>query len=56
MAQGIRIQVVLPPAVAGELKQRAWLENRTVSNLAAFMIEAALHSRRPSPPLNESGA
>jgi hypothetical protein len=44
MAQGTRVQVVLPPGVADQLKKRAWLENRTVSNLAAYFIEAALRA------------
>jgi transposase len=44
MAQGTRVQVVLPPGVAQQLKQRASLENRTVSNLAAYMIESALRA------------
>jgi hypothetical protein len=44
MAQGIRVQVVLPLAIAEQLRQRAADQSRTVSNLAAFMIEAALCS------------
>ena len=50
MAQGVRVQVVLPPAVAEQLKQQAADQSRTVSNLAAFMIEAALRS----PAIDES--
>ena len=50
MAQGVRVQVVLPPAVAEQLRQQAADQSRTVSNLAAFMIEAALRS----PALDEA--
>jgi hypothetical protein len=50
MAQGVRVQVVLPPAVAEQLRQQAADQSRTVSNLAAFMIEAALCS----PALDET--
>jgi hypothetical protein len=42
MAQGTRIQVVLPSAVAELLKQKAKVEGRTVSSLGSFLIEAAL--------------
>ena len=44
MAQGVRVQVVLPPSIADKLKARANAENRTVSNLAAYMIESALRA------------
>ena len=42
MAQGTRVQVVLPSAVAELLKQKAKAEGRTVSSLGSFLIEAAL--------------
>jgi hypothetical protein len=42
MAQGTRIQVILPAKVAAALKDRAAEEQRTVSNLAAYIIETAL--------------
>lgn len=42
MAQGIRVQVVLTPAVAKLLKDKASSEQRTVSNLAAYLIERSL--------------
>lgn len=42
MAQGIRVQLVLPPAVAAALKEKAKAEGRTVSSLGSFIIEAAL--------------
>ena len=42
MAQGTRVQVVLSPSVASLLKERAASEQRTVSNLAAYLIERAL--------------
>jgi len=44
MAQGDRVQVVLPRAVADALRERARTEQRTVSNLAAYLLEAALRS------------
>ena len=47
MAQGTRVQVVLPSAVAELLKQKAKAEGRTVSSLGSFLIEAALKQ----PPL-----
>lgn len=42
MAQGVRVQVVLTPAVARLLKEKAAGEQRTVSNLAAYLIERSL--------------
>ena len=42
MAQGVRVQVVLPQAVADRLKAVASDQQRTVSNLAAYWIETAL--------------
>jgi hypothetical protein len=42
MAQGVRVQVVLPQAVANRLKAAAADQQRTVSNLAAYWIETAL--------------
>jgi hypothetical protein len=42
MAQGVRVQVVLPQAVANRLKAAATDQQRTVSNLAAYWIETAL--------------
>ena len=42
MAQGVRVQVVLPLSIADKLKARANAESRTVSSLAAYMIESAL--------------
>jgi hypothetical protein len=44
MAQGVRVQVVLAPAVARLLKDKAAREQRTVSNLAAYLIERSLRS------------
>jgi hypothetical protein len=42
MAQGTRVQLVLPPAVAALLKEKAKAEGRTVSSLGSFLIEAAI--------------
>ena len=52
MAQGTRVQVVMPPAVADQLKARAKAQGRTVSSLAAYIIETALRS----PAGDETGA
>jgi hypothetical protein len=48
MAQGTRIQVILPNKVATALKARAAEEQRPVSNLAAYIIEAALRATTSS--------
>jgi len=47
MAQGIRVQLVLPPAVAERLKAKAKAEGRTVSSLGSFLIETALTASVP---------
>jgi len=44
MAQGIRVQVVLPAPTVEALKARAEAEGRTVSALGAFFIEAGLRA------------
>jgi short-subunit dehydrogenase len=41
MAQGVRVQVVLPLPVAQALKDRAAREQRSLSNLAAQILESA---------------
>jgi hypothetical protein len=46
MAQGKRIQVVLPPQVAETLKKQAGEQQRTVSNYAAYLIEAAIRNEK----------
>jgi hypothetical protein len=46
MAQGVRVQVVLPPAVAADLKAQARDQGRTVSSLSAFLLEAALSDKK----------
>ena len=48
MAEGVRIQLVVPNGLAAALKARAEAEGRTVSNLGAFLLETAL---RQLPPL-----
>lgn len=48
MAEGVRVQLVLPSSLAAMLKHRAEAEGRTVSNLGAFLLETAL---RQLPPL-----
>jgi hypothetical protein len=49
MAEGIRVQLVLPTGLAAALRERAAAEGRTVSNLGAFLLETAL---RQLPPLS----
>jgi len=44
MAQGIRVQVVLPVPTVEALKARAAAEGRTVSAMGAFFIEAGLRA------------
>jgi hypothetical protein len=51
MAEGIRLQFVLPVGLADALKRRAKAEGRTVSNLGAFLLEIGL---RQLPPLDAS--
>lgn len=46
MAQGVRVQFVLPPSVAEALKAKAQAEGRTVSSLGSFLIESALRQRQ----------
>jgi hypothetical protein len=48
MAEGVRIQLVVPHGLAVALKERAEAEGRTVSNLGAFLLETAF---RQLPPL-----
>jgi hypothetical protein len=45
MAQSIRVQLVLPKAVADLLKAKANAEGRTVSSLGSYLIESALKSQ-----------
>jgi len=45
MAQGVRVQLVLPASVAEALKAKAKAEGRTVSSLGSFLIEAALRQQ-----------
>jgi hypothetical protein len=42
MAQGTRVQLILPQAVADLLKAKAKAEGRTVSSLGSYLIESAL--------------
>lgn len=46
MAQGVRIQAVVPPTIAEALKQRAAQEQRSLSNLAAYLLEQAARAER----------
>lgn len=42
MAEGIRVQIVLPPGLADALKARADAERRSMSSLGGFLIETGL--------------
>ena len=46
MAEGVRIQMVVPEGLAAALKRRATQEGRTVSNLGAFLLEVALRDQQ----------
>jgi hypothetical protein len=46
MSQSTRIQILLPTAVAKDLKQLAISQGRTVSSLGSFLIESALRQQR----------
>jgi hypothetical protein len=48
MAQGTRVQLILPPVVAELLKEKAKAEGRTVSSLGSFLIEAAIKQVPPT--------
>lgn len=48
MAQGTRVQLILPPVVAELLKEKAKAEGRTVSSLGSFLIEAAIKQPPPT--------
>jgi hypothetical protein len=49
MAEGVRVQIVLPPSVAESLRQRAAAEKRTVSSLGSYLIESGLYGLPPLP-------
>lgn len=55
MAEGIRIQLVVPSSLAAMLRQRAEAEGRTVSNLGAFLLETALRQLPPLPAAPSPG-
>lgn len=44
MAEGVRVQFVLPLSLAEALKARAAAEGRTVSSLGGYLIEAGLRN------------
>jgi hypothetical protein len=50
MAEGVRVQIVVPPSLAEALRKRAKQEGRTLSALGAFLLESGLRSL---PPLGE---
>ena len=48
MAQGVRVQLVMPAPIAAMLKKRAELEGRTLSSLGTYIIESALRQQQPT--------
>jgi hypothetical protein len=50
MAEGVRVQIIVPTSLAEALRKRAKLENRTVSSLGAFLMESGLRSLPPLQP------
>jgi hypothetical protein len=50
MAEGVRVQIVMPASLAAALKARAQAEDRTVSSLGCYLVE---HGLRTLPPLPE---
>ena len=49
MAEGVRVQVVMPVSLAEALKARADAEKRTVSSLGCYLVESGLRSLPPLP-------
>jgi hypothetical protein len=50
MAEGVRVQLVLPQGLADDLRARAAAERRSVSSLGGYLLEFALRSLPPLPP------
>lgn len=53
MAEGVRVQIVMPVSVAEALRHRAQQEQRTVSSLGCYLVE---HGLRNLPPLPSATA
>lgn len=49
MAQGVRVQMVMPKPLADALKARAIAEGRTVSALGVDLVEFGLRNLPPLP-------
>lgn len=52
MAEGVRVQIVVPVSLADALRERAKLERRTLSSLGAYLLESGM---RTLPPLGPDG-
>lgn len=50
MAEGVRVQIVVPKSLAEALRQRAKQEKRSLSALGAFLLETGLRSLPPLGP------
>jgi len=51
-----RVTITLPYATFTDLQQRADDEGRSLSNLAAFLLETSLRPAKPNAPGGEGGA
>lgn len=49
-----RITITLPYQVASSLQERCDDEGRSLSNLAAYLIESSLKTAEPEPPVRMS--
>lgn len=54
MAEGVRVQIVMPAVLATALKARAQAEQRTVSSLGCYLVEHGLRTLPPLPAPAES--
>ena len=49
MAEGVRVQIVMPQSLAEALRSRANAEKRTVSSLGCYLVESGLRNLPPLP-------
>ncbi len=54
MAEGVRVQIVMPVSLAEALKARAQAERRTVSSLGCYLVENGLRNLPPLPEVPPS--
>lgn len=53
MAEGVRVQIVMPASLAEALKARAEAERRTVSSLGSYLLENGLRNLPPLPSTDQ---